>query len=298
MSNGTPLADIQIRDPFVVVDRARRQYLLFGTSAFGEAEHGGFHVRASRDLATWSKPRPALAAAEGPEGATYFWAPEVHAYRGRWYLLGSFTGGTEIVRPDWRYTRVYVADLPEGPYRPLSDGPVTPRDWWCIDGTLHVEPDGTPWMVFVREWLQTTNGEMHAVPLTPDLRAPAGAPQRLFRASEAAWCRPQSWGGFSGVRITDGPWLHRTASGALLMLWSSFGAGGYATAVARSTSGKITGPWVQSPTPLFGADGGHPMLFRSFEGERLMALHTPNKPSLERARLLRVDETADGLALA
>ena len=297
MNSGTPLADIQIRDPFIVTDVAAGRYLLFGTGGFGEASHGGFVMRASSDLKTWSEPQPALTPSAGPAGATYFWAPEVVAYRGRWYLFGSFMHGMEIVGPEQRYTRLYVADTPEGPYLPLTDGPITPAGWWCIDGTLHVEPDGRPWLVFVREWLQVSDGEMHALPLTADLREPAGGPRRLFRASEAEWSRPQTWEKFSGYRVTDGPWLHRTAAGTLLMLWSSFGSGGYLTGVARSTSGAILGPWVQSPEPLFAADGGHPMLFRTLEGTLMMALHAPNRPGYERARLLPLRETPDGLAL-
>ena len=174
MTSGTPLADIQIRDPFIVTDVAAGRYLLFGTGGFGEASHGGFVMRASSDLKTWSEPQPALTPSAGPTGATYFWAPEVVAYRGRWYLFGSFMHGMEIVGPEQRYTRLYVADTPEGPYLPLTDGPITPAGWWCIDGTLHVEPDGRPWLVFVREWLQVSDGEMHALPLTADLREPAG----------------------------------------------------------------------------------------------------------------------------
>ncbi len=296
MNFGTPLADIQIRDPFIVTDGAAGRYLLFGTGGFGEAAHGGFVVRSSSDLKTWSEPRPALTAA-GPDGVTYFWAPEVHAYRGRWYLFGSFMHGTDLARPERRYTRIYVADAPDGPFRPAGEGPVTPAGWPCIDGTLHVEADGTPWLVFVREWVQVPDGEMHALPLTADLSAVAGEPRRLFCASEAAWSRPQTWGEFSGYRVTDGPWLHRTASGELLMLWSSFGAGGYLTGVARSTSGTLTGPWVQSPAPLYAADGGHPMMFRTLEGELMMALHTPNRPGFERTKFLPVRETVDGLRL-
>jgi hypothetical protein len=81
------------------------------------------------------------------------------------------------------------------------------------------------------------------------------------------------------------------------MLWSSFGKGGYLTGVARSLSGEITGPWEQAPAPIYASDGGHPMLFRTFEGRLLMALHSPNRPMFERARFLPVTETAAGLAL-
>lgn len=289
------LDEIQIRDPFVVADPATREYLLYGTTGFGEAVHGGFLVRSSRDLVNWSEATPALRREDWPKGATSFWAPEVVAYHGRWYLFGSYMHGTEIVRPDRRYTRIDVADSPRGPFRPLSGGPITPDGWWSIDGTLHVESDGTPWMVFVREWLQTTDGEMHALPLARDLTHPAGESRLLFRASEAAWSRPQTWGEFSGYRVTDGPWVHRTATGELLMLWSSFGTGGYATGVARSASGTILGPWLQTREPLVSADGGHAMLFKTFAGSLMMAFHSPNRPPLERARIVEVQEVPGGL---
>src|SRR6185312_14848841 len=107
----TPLADLQIRDPFIVADRLRGRYLLFGSHGFGEASHGGFLVRTSTDLLNWSEPQPALAAADAPAGTAHFWAPEVHAYRGRWYLFGTFSHG-EIETPARRYTAVTVADDP------------------------------------------------------------------------------------------------------------------------------------------------------------------------------------------
>jgi hypothetical protein len=53
----------------------------------------------------------------------------------------------------------------------------------------------------------------------------------LFRASEAPWVRPYQPGNF----VTDGPFLHRTKAGKLLMIWSSFRKGGdYAIGVAES----------------------------------------------------------------
>ncbi len=297
MNAATPLTDIQVRDPFIVADEATRQYRLFGTSGFGEAAHGGFVMRTSRDLKTWSEPQPALAPAAGPVGATYFWAPEVQEYRGRWYLFGSFMHGTELNKPERRYTRIYVADTPAGPFTPLANGPITPPGWLSIDGTLHVDAHGTPWLVFVREWVQVKDGEMHAVELTPDLRRAAGASRRLFRASEAAWSLPQTLEKFSGYRVTDGPWLHRLPSGVLLMLWSTFGKGGYLTGVARSANGEVTGPWVQAPAPLIAKDAGHPMLFHTFDGELMLALHTPNQVGAERAKFIPVRETKDGLEL-
>ena len=77
------------------------------------------------------------------------------------------------------------------------------------------------------------------------------------------------------------------------MLWSSFGAQGYTLGVARSETGSVLGPWHQDDEPLWTADGGHGMLFRTFDGALRLALHTPNDTPNERAVFVPIDE-ADG----
>jgi hypothetical protein len=74
------------------------------------------------------------------------------------------------------------------------------------------------------------------------------------------------------------------------MLWSSFGEGGYNLGVARSTSGKVTGPWEHDAEPLYRGDGGHAMIFRTFDGRMMLALHAPNGGGKERARFLPIAE--------
>lgn len=44
------------------------------------------------------------------------------------------------------------------------------------------------------------------------------------------------------------------------MLWSSFHKGEYAIGLARSESGRITGPWTHRAEPVL-VGGGHPSLF-------------------------------------
>ena len=90
------------------------------------------------------------------------------------------------------------------------------------------------------------------------------------------------------------PFLYRNRKGELLMLWSSFGDRGYAIGVARSQSGEVAGPWLQMPEALFARDGGHGMLFRTFDGELLLSIHRPNVSPDERPRFFRVEEKADG----
>ena len=96
--------------------------------------------------------------------------------------------------------------------------------------------------------------------------------------------------------VTDGPFLHRAADGRLLMLWSSFGDSGYALGVATSESGRVRGPWRQAEHALFPEDGGHGMVFRALDGTLYLTVHQPNDTPNERARLIPLRETADGLA--
>jgi arabinan endo-1,5-alpha-L-arabinosidase len=74
------------------------------------------------------------------------------------------------------------------------------------------------------------------------------------------------------------------------MLWSSFGDNGYAMGIAHSTTGGIQGPWTQEPGPIWGTDGGHGMLFRTFDGRLFLTLHQPNDTPNERTILRELVE--------
>ena len=287
-------ADIQIRDPFVVPVPEEGVYYLFGTTNKDPWRGGeGFDCYRGRDLENWDGPFPAFRPPPGFWSDREFWAPEVHRFGGRWFMFASFK-----MPQVCRGTQILVADRPEGPYRPHRDGPVTPRDWECLDGTLHVAPDGTPWLVFCHEWVQIGDGGMCALRLTPDLKAAAGDPVTLFHASAAPWAarfENRDVGQLGYGIVTDGPFLFRAQDGALLMLWSSLGKDGYAMGVARAASGQVTGPWEQQAEPVFAKDGGHGMLFRTFDGGLRMTLHCPNRTPDERPVFLPVEETGTTL---
>ncbi|NYE18901.1 glycoside hydrolase family 43 protein [Microbacterium immunditiarum] len=287
------LDEIQIRDPFVLYDPDEGRYHLFGSTDedIWTGPATGFDTYWSTDLDEWHGPAPAFRPAPDFWSHTQYWAPEVHPYRGAFYMFATFTAPGER-----RGTQVLRAERPQGPYEPWSPEPVTPRRWECLDGTLHVE-DGVPYLVFCHEWKDVGDGEVHAIRLTDDLRGTVGEPRLLFRASEARWARSIDRTEFPRVFVTDGPSMHRTRDGRLLMLWSSFGDSGYAMGVATSQSGRIEGPWTQSDEPLWPADGGHGMIFADAAGRLLLALHTPNRTPDERARFFPLEETPEGLRL-
>ena len=266
---------INIRDPFVLV--RKDVYYLYGTrgpDCWGPAD--GFDVYVSRDLISWEGPFECFHNDGTFWADRNYWAPEVHPWRGAYFMFASFKSGDRR-----RGTCILRSGSPLGPFRPWSDGPVTPAEWECLDGTFYADRNGKPYMVFCHEWVQAGDGEILAMPLSEDLRAPAGSPFLLFRSSEAPWSRPvRHSGGMTGW-VTDGPFLWRTEDGVLLCLWSGFSEKGYAQGVAVSDNGEINGRFVQAD-PLFLEDGGHGMIFRAADGRLYLALHSPNTHLLER----------------
>lgn len=279
-----------MRDPCVFVDHATNRHVLIGTTDPDpwQGPGTGFNAYTSRDLINWSGPVEAFRPPPGFWATTQFWAPEIHRWGDAFYLFASFKAAH--LR---RGTAVLVADQPEGPYRLHSEGAITPTDWECLDGTLHLDDEARPWIVFSHEWLQVRDGRICAQRLAPDLRRAIGEPLVLFNASSAPWVHLHRHHDGEGF-ITDGPWLHRLPDRRLLMLWSSFGVAGYALGQARSLTGDLAGPWEHAPEPLSATDGGHGMAFRDLAGVLRLALHAPNNTPDERPRLLPLRETADG----
>ncbi|WP_416971742.1 glycoside hydrolase family 43 protein [Streptomyces sp. 4F14] len=279
---------IQIRDPFVLWDPDKGVYHLYGSTDpnIWDGPGIGFDTYRSVDLLRWEGPFAAFRPPAGFWSEGMFWAPEVHAFRGRWYMFATFTG-----RDGHRGTQILVGDTARGPFVPWSEGAVTPRAWQCLDGTLYVDGAGGPWIVYCHEWTQIRDGAVVAQRLTEDLRRAVGEPVVLFHASEAPWARPLSGVSEEGpVFVTDGPFLFRTRSGRLLMLWSSHGEQGYAMGVAHSVSGEVTGPWTQEESALWPSDGGHGMVFRLRDGGLALTLHQPNSTPDERAVVRRLVE--------
>lgn len=274
--------EINIRDPFVLV--YGEKYWLYGTrgpTCWGLAD--GFDVYTGTDLVSWEGPFVCFRNDGSFWADRNYWAPEVHPWQGAFYMFASFK--SEFRR---RGTAILRSLAPSGPFLPWSAGPVTPPEWECLDGTFYVSRDGTPYMVFCHEWVQAGDGEVLAMPLTDDLKASAGEPFLLFRGSDAAWSREiRHSSGVTGY-VTDGPFLWRREDGTLICLWSGFSDHGYAQGVAVSDNGEINGRFSQA-APLFLDNGGHGMLFRTPEGDVLLALHSPNTSLKERPRFIPVN---------
>lgn len=301
------LPDMPLHDPWIVVDAKAGLYRLYTSNI--EAVSGtpglGTMMYTSRDLKAWSNAKAVFVApTPSSKNGAWFkggaWAPEVHLWRGRWWLFTTFHDEAAALpavdkrTPYRRGTVVAVADRPEGPFKLVRDGePVAPKALMTLDGTLHVDAAGKPWFVYAHEWLQATDGTIEALPVTDDLAA-KGPSTVLFKASDAPWAKGQKQPAGDTVFVTDGPEFFRTRTGVLLMLWSSYDAKGYVQSQARSKSGTLAGPWEQLE-PLVRYDSGHGMLFKRFDGQLMMVVHRPFKNA--RGKLYEMRDAGDHLEI-
>ncbi|MFI7402291.1 glycoside hydrolase family 43 protein [Streptomyces sp. NPDC049541] len=300
------LPDMPLHDPFIVADRATGTYYLYTSNepSVSGVDGTGTMVYRSHDLRDWTRPVVVFLAGNqsGSWATDGAWAPEVHELDGRYYLFTTLHNedrplpvppanqwGTPFqLRNYMRGTITAVSDSLLGPFTAVEPArPTPPENLMTLDGTLHVDRSGQPWMVYAHEWLQTIDGTMEAVRLTPDLAGTVGDPVFLFKGSDAFWLGEQIPAGVPAQLppyITDGPQLHPAPDGSLLMLWSTYEknlvgkdgtvSGGYVQTYAVSESGEITGPWRQH-RPLVRDDSGHGMLFHTFDGRLMMVLHRP-----------------------
>ncbi|MBR4995260.1 MAG: family 43 glycosylhydrolase [Alistipes sp.] len=297
------LEDINIRDPYILPVEKEGVYYMYASSSVREngKTYGGMVAYKSRDLKSWEGPIRVFDVPRDNYITGTVWAPEVHKYKGKYYLFATINSDViwKKQKPDYpayghRATQVFWSKSPEGPFLPFEDKiPFTPCDEMALDGTLWVE-NGTPYMVYCYEWVEARDGEMKLIQLKKDLSAPVGSSQRLFCASAADWSTGSGAEG-NKTYVTDGCFLYRSKTGKLLMMWSSFMDGVYAVGVAESDTGKIIGPWRQQKDPIF-VGGGHSMLFTDFEGRLCLVLHSPNSPGgKERAKILELEDLGNTL---
>ena len=147
-------------------------------------------------------------------------------------------------------------------------------------------------MVYCHEWLQNWDGTIEKIELKPNLSGSIGEGKLLFKASASPWSREVIEGDTLPNRVTDGPYLFRTQTGRLGMIWTSWIFDKYTQGVAYSESGTLDGPWIQQKTPITPPNFGHGMIFKTFDGVWLMSVHShKNKKGvyLRTPHLFRID---------
>ena len=256
-------SDIGLSDPFIMADARSQQYYMTGTG-------GGLWK--SSDLEVWTYLGFPLQFNEAAwMGASpQVWASEIHAIDGKYYNFSTLTNGNITIDSDGhprRAVHIMSSTLPQGKYSLISGGDATyvPAEKTTLDASYFEDTDGKRYLIYCHEWIQNGNGTIEYIELKPDMKGTVGEGVVMTRAHDATW---------NTSPVTDGPYLFRTQSGRLGMIWTSWHGGRYVQGVAYSTTGLLAGPWKHEPLPITPDNYGHGMLFRTFDGQLLMSIHS------------------------
>jgi GH43 family beta-xylosidase len=298
-TNWVKLEAIRAQDVDIYPDEKTKTYYMVAAGG------GGVRSWTSTNLIDWQGPKTIFRTPPdiwGDIRTAGIWAPEMHEYKGKYYLFLTFDSRHLLSEqwPDWRPrvtrgSQILWSDSPTGPYLAFTNHATTPTNMMTLDGTFWVE-DGLPFMVFCNEWVQISDGTVDYMPLKDDLSDAAGPPVRMFRGSSAKWSELIEQGG----HVTDGPYVWQGKTGKLYVIWSSRAHDQrYELGVAISDSGKLAGPWRQEDQPLFGDYGGHGMIFNSFDGKLMMILHSPDGGGSgpRRPHIFYIEDTGETLKI-
>ena len=163
-------------DPFVL--KWQGEYYAYGTGERG-ADGKEFPLLRSKDFVHWEHLGGALEPLPG--GRHAYWAPEVAARDGRFYLYYSAADGAG---DDTHRLRVAVADQPTGPF--VDAGRLLlPEEGFTIDAHPFCDPrDGHWYLFFAKDFFDARIGTaLAAVPLADDMVSIDGPVTTILRPS-------------------------------------------------------------------------------------------------------------------
>ena len=278
--------EINIRDPFVLFENGK--YYMYGTRGknFGQ-KTGGFDVYVSTDLENWSEPIECFNSEKYNMNSNVNWAPEVHKYKDGYFMFATFTKPNGL-----RGTYILKSDTPLGEFKPHSKGAVTPEDWECLDGTFYIDKNNKPFIIFCHEHTQIIDGTICYAELNDDLTATVGEVATMFAGSEPFFIKKTP---DDGHFVTDGPFMFRSETNELFMLWSTFINHQYAECLVKFNDGELNMNFTHLD-PLIDDDGGHGMIFKDDENLYL-TFHSPNKSLSERPKFVRIVDNGDNIKM-
>ena len=268
--------DIRIRDPFVFVEDG--MYYLLGTTGEDCWNKGSnFSLYASRDLEHFEF-AGRLVADGALDGYTQLWAPELHKFRGKYYLIVSL-----FRKEKRRGSMILVSDSVRVPFVPLTGEYITPQGWLCLDATLFVH-DGKPYLYFSNEWVDPItadgDGSLYVAALSDDLKTLISRPKKIVSGKYCGFSREIRSGEATGF-VAEGPYAVEEG-GKIALYWSTFSKDGYC--VAKSVASEVFGEYAFDRM-VFERDGGHAMVFTDLAGKRKIVLHQPNSSPDERMKV-------------
>jgi beta-xylosidase len=259
-----PVWDGYCADPFVI--RSGSGYTMYGTAPGPLADGRLFQTLTSEDLITWTDAGGALVPLLDAVPGTEYWAPEVVAVDGGYWMYYSAGIGDK-----GHHLRVATAaDLtPDLPFA-IDPSPFLDSDgsWWLYFATDQLGSDRPGTVLAVARMITMTSLGEHRILLT------ATADWQRYQASRAMYGRVLDW------HTLEGPQVIRHDGG----YWMCFSAGNWHDAgygVGLATAAHPQGPWQQlgdgaaflnsAGTGLIGP--GHNSLFTDHGGVVHTAFH-------------------------
>lgn len=173
-------------DPFIL--RHGEEYFAYGTgeglAVTDTGERRAFAILRSPDLARWQPAGAALQLDAPGADLRDYWAPEVAAEAGRFFLYSS---SAPAGRDELHRLHVAVAEQPTGPF--VDAGRVLPEDeGFCIDAHPFRDPRTGRWyLFFAKDFFEERAGTgLAVVPLTADMLR-AAEPSRTVLRANADW---------------------------------------------------------------------------------------------------------------
>lgn len=255
---------VPLADPFILLHEGT--YYAYGTHS-----DNGIEVYTSDDLLTWTLRGLALDKRDA-WGDHWFWAPEVYALNGRFYMYYSAE----------EHISVAVADHPAGPFRQTEKAPMLTGEK-SIDHSLFIDDDGTPYLFFVRfndgnnVWMAEL--EKDFVTLKKETFRPV---IHVSQPWEEVW-----------PRVNEGPFVLKHKG----LYYLTYSANSYESplygigcATASSLKGKWTkypeNPLLQRPEGLWGT--GHHALFTDKQGDLRIVFHAHRDSSHIHPRMMHI----------
>jgi len=250
---------VSFGDPYILFDKASDTYYMYGT---GGGAKDGFSTYSSKDLINWkNEGQVYFGNRPGAWGVKDFWAPEVYAYKGKYYMFFSAHWGFNPTNELENFKiGVAVADQPTGPFTDLSDKPLFDPGYPLIDANVYFDPNGKLYLYYSRccyknpvksevaDWArekgwfnEIEESWVYGVELKPDFSGVIGEPVLLLRPPLKMNDPQSEWESRSVTskevnrRWTEGSFAFKKGNTYYLMYSANyFGGANYAIGYATS----------------------------------------------------------------
>ena len=145
-----------IGDPFILYNEPEKKYYMYCTG------RGHYPCWSSADFNTWTPLGDAYRVTEKSFGTTCYWAPEVYAYRGTYYMVYSAafqTPESTAVNKLRHCIGLARADDPAGPFVDVYDHPLFAPGYSVIDASLLFDDDGRVYLLYSRDNCENYRGD-------------------------------------------------------------------------------------------------------------------------------------------